>query len=46
VGNGEFGKYSIAGAIEGANFGKTYSNQPEMLRLINDFNWLREKFNS
>jgi len=46
IGNGEFGKYSIAGAIEGTNFGKTNCNQPEILQLINDFDWLRQKFNS
>ncbi len=46
VGNGEFGDFSVAGAIEGTEFGKTYNNQPEMLRLINDFEWLEKKFNS
>lgn len=46
VGNGEFGDFSIAGANEGVSFGMTYGNQPEMLRLINDFDWLEKKFNS
>jgi len=46
VGNGEFGEYSIDGAIKGAEFGKTNSNQPEMIRLINDFDWLKQRFNS
>lgn len=46
VGNGEFGDFSIAGANEGREFGTTYRNQPEMLRLINDFDWLEKKFNS
>jgi len=46
MGKGKFGKYSTAGAIKGEEFGTTYSNQPEMLRLINNFDWLRQKFNS
>jgi hypothetical protein len=46
VGNGKFGEYSIDGATEGTMFGNIYSNQPEMLRLINDFDWLKQKFNS
>jgi hypothetical protein len=46
VGNGEFGDFSIDGANAGTIFGKSYINQPEMLRLINDFEWLEKKFNS
>lgn len=46
IGNGKFGKDSILGAQEGATFGKNYANEPNMLKLINDFNWLEEKFNS
>jgi hypothetical protein len=46
VGNGEFGDFAVIGANEGREFGTTYSNQPEMLRLINDFNWLEKKFNT
>ncbi|HEY6435226.1 MAG TPA: hypothetical protein VIY47_01435 [Ignavibacteriaceae bacterium] len=46
VGNGEFGDFSIDGANEGAFFGRTYFDQPDMLRLINDFGWLEKKFNS
>lgn len=46
VGNGEFGNFSIAGAKKGVRFGKAYINQPESLRLINDFGWLEKKFNS
>jgi hypothetical protein len=46
IGNGEFGDFSVAGANEGATFGETYFNQPDMLRLINDFGWLEKKFNS
>jgi hypothetical protein len=46
VGTGEFGKFAVAGAIAGREFGKEYVNQPDMLRLINDFDWLEWKFNS
>lgn len=46
IGLGEFGDFAMAGANEGAIFGKTFFNQPEMLRLINDFEWLEKKFNS
>ena len=46
IGNGEFGEYSINGAIKGEEFGKMYSNQPEMIRLINDFDWLKERYDS
>ena len=40
VGNGDFGDYSIAGAIAGAEYGKyeqDYTN-------INNWNWLKERF--
>lgn len=42
----EFGDFAIMGAIEGAEFGKTHKNQPDMLGLINDFSWLEKRFNS
>lgn len=40
----EFGKYAVAGAIDGRKFGELNKNQPENLRLINDYNWLLERF--
>lgn len=40
----QFGDFAILGANEGMEFGKTYINQPEYLRLINDYNWLQSKF--
>jgi hypothetical protein len=40
-----YGKYSIKGAISGAEYGKRYYNSVDDLRKINDFNWLREQFN-
>lgn len=46
TGNGEFGDFSVAGANEGVEFGKAHIGQPDMLRLINDFGWLENKFNS
>jgi len=43
-GDRQFGREAIAGAIAGRNFGRTYSNSPDQLRLINDFEWLKEEF--
>lgn len=41
----EFGEFTILGANAGANFGRMYINQPEQLRLINNYEWLEYKFN-
>jgi len=46
IGNGEYGDFSVEGANEGLAFGKAHNDQPDMLRLINDFSWLEKKFNS
>lgn len=46
VGNGEFGEYSVAGALAGRKFGEENINQPAQLQLINDFNWLSNQFRS
>ena len=40
----EYGKYAIMGATQGADFGKYYKNNETALKLINDFDWLREQF--
>ena len=40
-----FGEYSIRGAIEGKAYGEHYRDSPQELRRINDFDWLKEKFN-
>ena len=40
-----FGKYSIAGAKSGALFGSKHKDNTSQLKLINDFEWLKEKFN-
>ena len=41
-----FGEFAIMGAIDGCAFGKAHKNQPDMLGLINDFDWLAKKFSS
>ena len=38
-----FGKYALAGAASGVEFGLSSGDD---LRLINDFNWLKEKYNA
>jgi hypothetical protein len=40
-----FGKYAIEGAKAGVEFAKQYKNDHQMLKKINDRNWLKEKFN-
>jgi len=42
----EYGEYVIRGAIEGRKFGVENSNKLDQLMLINDFNWLKERFNA
>lgn len=42
----EYGEYAIRGAIEGRKFGVENSNKLDQLMLINDFNWLKERFNA
>ena len=41
-----FGDFAIMGAREGAEFGKAHKDQPDELGLINNFNWLENRFNS
>ena len=40
-----FGKYAIAGAKAGAAYGARNQDNLDALRMINDFDWLMEKFN-
>jgi len=40
-----FGKYAIDGAIKGRAFGLANKNDREMLKKINDWNWLENEFN-
>lgn len=45
VGNDrKFGKYAIAGAIAGRDFGYTNRDNTNNLSRINDFSWLEQKF--
>ena len=41
-----FGKYAIAGAIAGKLYGEENSENIEALKKINDFDWLKEKFDA
>jgi hypothetical protein len=40
----DFGEFVINGAQAGAAYGKAHMNQPELLGLINDFEWLKSQF--
>jgi len=40
----EFGDFAVMGAREGKDFGLKFADQPEMLGLINNFEWLEKKF--
>lgn len=40
-----YGKYAISGAKSGKNYGIENANFPKLMNLINDRNWLLEKFN-
>lgn len=40
-----FGEWAIKGAIEGKEFGEANRGNIDALKLINDFDWLRCKFN-
>lgn len=44
IGNGEYGEFVVAGAIEGRDFGFRHKNEPEILGLINDYTWLEKRF--
>lgn len=39
-----FGRYAISGACAGRDFGYDNSDKPDNLKLINNFEWLYEKF--
>ena len=40
-----FGEYAIQGAVAGTKYGENFSDSPQDLRRINDFEFLREQFN-
>ena len=41
-----YGEYAILGAKQGRDFGKHYAQSPAVLNKINDFEWLKEIFES
>lgn len=43
--NRRFGEYAVLGAQQGRDFGTHYKGNVNALRKINDWNWLKEKFN-
>lgn len=46
VGKGRrFGEHCIAGAIQGEKYGQLYKNDDASLKLINDYEWMRNEFN-
>lgn len=42
----KYGEYAILGAKAGKAYGEKHSGDIEALRKINDFDWLKEKFNA
>jgi len=46
VGDGEYGEFALMGANEGRDFGTKNANHPDMLRMINDYTWLEDRFSS
>ena len=42
--NEKYGKFAIAGANQGKEFGFKYKNSQTMLSKINDWEWLKEEF--
>jgi len=41
----KFGKYCIQGAIQGKKYGEQFFDNIEKLKLINDYEWMRNEFN-
>jgi hypothetical protein len=41
-----FGEFAIAGACAGRRYGTDNANGTDALKLINDFDWLKEQFNA
>jgi hypothetical protein len=41
----KFGKYCIQGAIQGKKYGTKFADDIEKLKLINDYDWMRNEFN-
>lgn len=43
---GRYSEWCISGAIAGSRFGNDNSDSPSILKLINDFDWLKEQFDA
>ena len=43
--NRKFGTHCIAGAKQGKKYGQLYKNDEVSLKLINDYEWMRNEFN-
>jgi len=43
--NRDFGEFCIMGANQGRDFGRHYKNNENVLKKINDFDWLKNTFN-
>jgi hypothetical protein len=41
-----FGDYAIRGAIAGRKYGATHQGDTAALRLVNDYDWLKEQFDA
>lgn len=41
----KFGKYCIAGATQGKLYGTKFAEDAEQLKLINDYDWMKNEFN-
>jgi hypothetical protein len=41
----KFGEHCIAGAKQGKKYGTKFFDNPEKLKLINDYEWMRNEFN-
>lgn len=46
VAEGPFAKYSLDGAVAGKLYGEKFKNDIDALKLINDFDWLKEFYES
>jgi hypothetical protein len=44
VARGEYAEYSLKGANQGKEFGTKYRDDSDMLRKINDWEWLEQRF--
>jgi hypothetical protein len=40
----KFGKYAILGAVDGSKYGELNKNDPNAIKKINDFDWLKEYY--